>query len=108
MFYYGFRLNAALAHLGCSPTIFQAAFRRLMQIEGFATGYSPQEVALVMVAQLPIAHRAAMPPAVVDAYIRKGKVDPTKPHVQEALGRLAIFGMTTTPPSWRSLAETAR
>lgn len=62
-----------------------------MQQEGLAAGNTPQEVALMMAAQLPIVHRAAVRPALVQARISRGKIDPEKQEVRVALFRLGLF-----------------
>jgi hypothetical protein len=89
--FFGFRVNAALMRLGCNPLTFTSAFRWLTQQEGIAAGNTPQEVALVMLGQLPIVHRASVRLAAVQALISKGKIDPEKQEVRVALFRLGLF-----------------
>ena len=94
--FYGQRLNWALSRLGCRPGIFTPAYRALMREAGRANGRSPQEVALCMVAGLPIVHRAEANSAVVESWIRNGKIDPAKVKVGTALMALGLFELVSS------------
>jgi hypothetical protein len=89
--FYGLRVNAALVRLGCTPMAFASAFRTLLQKEQLAADKTPQEVALVMAAQLPIVRRAAVRSAVVQRLIGNGEIDPEKHEVRAALIRLGLI-----------------
>ncbi len=93
--FYGLRLNWALSRLGCRPRIFTPAHRALVQEAGRANGRSPQEVALCMVAELPIVHRA-VDLAVVESWIRNGKIEPAKDEVGAALIAFGLFELVTS------------
>ena len=99
--FYGLRVNWALARLGCRPRIFTSAHRELMQKAGIASRRSPQEVALCMVAELPIVHRAEANSAVVESWIRNGKIDPAKDEVGAALIAVGLFELVTRAPEGR-------
>jgi len=93
--FYGLRINWALSRLGCRPRVFTSAHRELMQKAGIASRRSPQEVALCMVAELPIVHRAETNSAVVESWIRNRKIDPAKDEVGAALIAVGLFELVT-------------
>ena len=93
--FYGTRVNSALATLGIAPMTFTTDYRRSMQKVGEAAGNSPQEVALCMVAELPIIHRINIQPAVIKGWVRERKIDPRAPEVSDALGKLALWDLMT-------------
>jgi hypothetical protein len=58
---------------------------------GKAAGARPREVAIHMVAELPVAYRMSFNPLVVRKWLQKGKIDPQTSQMRRAFSRLDIF-----------------
>jgi hypothetical protein len=89
--FFGMRINSAIAQLGIRPAVINSDYRRSMQSVGKVRGNSPQEVALLMVAQLPLMHRGELPLAIIKTWIRKRKIDQFKRETRYALEELGLF-----------------
>lgn len=85
------RVNNALALLGVNPSVFQNEFRQVGQSAGMAVGATPQETALMLAAELPLAFRFNMNPITAKNWIRKRKINPRDPSVREALWTLGWY-----------------
>ena len=88
--FYAFRVNKALADLGGSPKVIDANMRVLMLRAGKQSGKSPQEVALRMVAQLPLMFRTNLNVGSIREWLRTRKINPDAPEVRDALGQLSV------------------
>jgi len=86
--FFAVRVNNAIALLGLDPRVISAEYRQGAQLVGKLSGSSPQEVALFIVSQLPIAYRLDLNPLPVKTWIRKKKLNPKDPEMVEALYRL--------------------
>jgi hypothetical protein len=83
--FFALRVNNSLALLGLDPRTVKAEYRQTAQLMGKAVGASPQEIALFIAGQLPIAYRMGLSPRAAVGWIRKRKVNPRNPNVREAL-----------------------
>ncbi|MER9374250.1 hypothetical protein [Mesorhizobium sp. M0491] len=81
------RFNAALAGLGISPTLVPAEYRELGQTLGKKSGCTPQEAALMVLANLPADIQRSANPQVANLWMHEGKVRPN-PAMQEAMSRI--------------------
>ena len=93
--FYAIRVNSALAMLGVNPTDIRAEYRQGAQMMGKMSGNSPQEVALFIASQLPIALQLDLNPVVAKAWIRKGKLNPRDPEMRSALDRLGWYELAS-------------
>jgi hypothetical protein len=91
--FYALRVNSAIARLGVRVVDFDSAFRGTMQNLGKSKGYTPQEVALHMVAQLPIVQRTNLDHAMIHDWVRSKKVNVERPEIRDALSTFALFDL---------------
>ena len=89
--FYAFRVNHAIAQLGVRPTAFTGNYRVAMLQFGRSCGKSPEEVALHMVAQLPMSYRADLQAAVVKIWIEERKLDVASSEMQAAFQDLGLW-----------------
>lgn len=89
--FYVVRVNFAISFLGLPPTSVSPEFRRLMIAAGKEAGNSPQEVALWIVSQLPIALRTTYQPSTVKGWIRTRKINPDDPEMVKALIEMGFY-----------------
>lgn len=82
------RVNNALALLNINPQMIQSDYRQAMQTAGKLSGASPQEVAVFIASQLPIAHRMNLNYQTIRSWLRKRKIDPNNPEIRDALFNL--------------------
>ena len=88
--FYVLRVNNALAQLHIDPRLINSEYRQLMQAAGAGTGASPQEVAVFIASQLPLALQMSLNLAPVRVWIRKRKLDPKVPEMRQALFDLGL------------------
>jgi len=86
--FFPLRVNSALAMLGIDPRVVRAEYRQGAQAIGKANGNSPQEVALFIASQLPLAYQFGLQPITAKDWIRKRKINPRDPEIRDALIRL--------------------
>lgn len=82
------KVNFALAKLGINPNQIRAEYRQGAQTVGKASGNSPQEVALFIASQLPVAFQLEMNQSTVKSWIREGRINVHDPEMKAALIRL--------------------
>jgi hypothetical protein len=87
---FAWKVNSSLAALGISPGRIKPEFRQSMQAAGRASGNSPQEIAIWIAGQLPLAERAQINPAPIKGWIRERKIDPQLAEMREAFDRLGL------------------
>ena len=87
------RVNNALALLNINPQLIQSDYRQAMQLAGKQSGASPQEVALFIAGQLPIAHRMDLNYQTIRTWLRKKKIDPNNSEIRDALYNLDADGL---------------
>ena len=91
--FYKVKFNSALAAMNVPPTAIPANVRQMGQEFGSRCGLTPQEAALVVVAEVfGIGYpESASIPLAVQVWTRDQKIFPNKPEVQEALMSLNLF-----------------
>jgi hypothetical protein len=92
-FFYVFRVNSALAELGINPQVVNATYRSSLQQVGQASGNSPQEVALFITSQLPLAYRASVNLATIKKWASAKKIDVERPEMKDALAERALWDL---------------
>jgi hypothetical protein len=92
-------VNAALAVLGVDPQTIRPELRQSSQFFGKQQGYSPQETALLIAAQLPPAWKAQLDAGVARKWIRVRKVNPLDFNVSGALTELGWAELRPTSMS---------
>jgi hypothetical protein len=91
--FYVFRFNKALLDLGFEPKYINQTHRVSAQATGRALGYTPEEAALLLLTNLPPALLDQANPKAAEKWIRKGKVNPNRDAIREALGLYGWFGL---------------
>jgi hypothetical protein len=88
---YAMRLNMALGQLGVDPRIVNQIHRDAARHIGLSSGQTAQEVALLILTQLPaeFQHRANI--AAIRKWIGAGKVRPDHQIIGEALQSLSFY-----------------
>lgn len=86
--WYRTKVNLAIAKLGGDPAHVSTEFRQLMQVVGEQSGNSAQEVALWVLAQMPLSYRMGLDLAPVKGWIRARKINPDDPEIICALRQL--------------------
>jgi hypothetical protein len=86
--FYVIRVNAAIARLGINPQHVPADLRQRAQEMGKSMGATPQEAALMLVSQLPIAIRAPADYRVVKLWVRERRIRVENPAMQQAAANL--------------------
>ncbi len=79
------KVNFALAKLGVNPQHIRSEYRQGAQAVGKAAGNSPQEVALFIASQLPVAYQIDLNPFVVKGWIRERKINIRDPEIKNSL-----------------------
>jgi hypothetical protein len=93
MFFFAARVNLALISLGVPPNILNKGYKAGLLAFGKMSGNSPQEIALYAVAQLPVVYRINLNVGMIKGWIRRRKINPDAPEMQEALGELGLSGL---------------
>jgi hypothetical protein len=88
--FFTFRVNIALLALGIPPDGIRAQFRQTMEWAGQRAGNSPQEVAIWIASQLPLATRPDINPGPLKRWVRARRIDPQSSEMREALGNLGL------------------
>ena len=88
---YPLRVNIALAAVNIPPTLINQEYRQGIQAMGWLAGAKPEEVAVSIVSQLPLAHQTNISYEVIRLWIEDGKIDVTKPDVRVPLDNLGIY-----------------
>jgi hypothetical protein len=88
---FAIRVNSAIAKLGINPADIKAEYRQGAQAFGKRYGYSPQEVALFVVSNLPMDFHFGVNVGTIRTWIRKRKINPQDPEMRNALDRLALW-----------------
>lgn len=83
-------VGAALATLGIAPRRLAPVFRRGIEARGLAMAASPEEVALMIAAALPVAGGVSVRRGAVEDWMLMKRVRPAAPGVAEALERLRL------------------
>jgi len=78
----------SLARLGIDPRVITTEYRQGAQAVGTMSDSSPQETALFIASQLPVAYHLDLDAVPVKAWIRQRKLNPKDPEMREALTRL--------------------
>lgn len=86
--FFPLRVNNSLALLGLDPRVVNADYRQGAQALGKMIGATPQEIALYIAGQLPVAYQLNLDHRTAVAWIRKRKINPRNPNVREALSNL--------------------
>lgn len=86
--FYEARVNMSLARLGIDPRVITTEYRQGAQAVGTMSDSSPQETALFIASQLPVAYQLDLDAVPVKAWIRQRKLNPKDPEMREALLRL--------------------
>jgi hypothetical protein len=91
--FFGLRVNTSLAKIGINPRALNIDYRIPMKRTAKIAGNSPQEVAVFIVAQLPLMQRPALQSAPIKAWIRERKINPESEEMRDALGTLALWDL---------------
>ena len=99
---YPFKVNAAIAGFGISPTEFDQKFRSEVQSLGIGAGMTAQETALILLSlKIGIRYNDTFE-LILGTLIHDGKVDTTKPEIIDALYEMG-YGVN---PYWEHEAIT--
>jgi hypothetical protein len=82
---FALKLNAALGSLGIDPRIINQPHRDAARMLGESTGQTPQEVALLLLTQLPSHFQSMARPSVARKWAKAGKINVANQAVSEAL-----------------------
>lgn len=91
--FFAFKVNAAIDKLGVSIKVFDGWYRSSMHSAGKASGNSAEEVALFMVAQLPVIHRTEIDTDLIRQWSETGKIDAKRDEVRSALAMLSLWDL---------------
>src|SRR4051812_18349293 len=88
--FFKLRVDSAIARLGVDPRAFNKDFHSGAKQVGKRSGNSPQEVAVVMIAQLPVVDRVSLDVELIRKWAAQGKINTEREEVREALSEFDL------------------
>jgi hypothetical protein len=83
--FYAVRVNVAIAALGINPSHVNQVQRQAAQMLGQTMGHTPQEVALLLLTQMPFTVQGMVDPRIARGWAAKRKINIHRRDIDDAL-----------------------